>query len=192
MIVPGKELRQMISIVLHLYLKVIFEKKNTFRPIYFEICYVYNKSYAIPYSIKLQAHACSESNPLPFHWRSFRYRDMEQSFVKYGTRLHANLNLLIVFSVFFFFYLKYVGAFFFTFPFDRSCTLDFNQIHVQTAFQNMYIQCINKTCINMYSSTATQWNNIKRVSLVNVIHVHVLVQLSILFSYKYKCVNIMH
>lgn len=53
------------------------EKKNTFRPIYFEICYVYNKSYAIPYSIKLQAHACSESNPLPFHWRSFRYRDMD-------------------------------------------------------------------------------------------------------------------
>lgn len=77
MIVPGKELRQMISIVLHLYLKVIFEKKNTFRPIYFEICYVYNKSYAIPYSIKLQAHACSESNPLPFQWRSFRYRDMD-------------------------------------------------------------------------------------------------------------------
>lgn len=67
----------MISIVLHLYLKVIFEKKNTFRPIYFEICYVYNKSYAIPYSIKLQAHACSESNPLPFQWRSFRYRDMD-------------------------------------------------------------------------------------------------------------------
>lgn len=146
----------MISIVLHLYLKVIFEKKNTFRPIYFEICYVYNKSYAIPYSIKLQAHACSESNPLPFQWRSFRYRDMDSHL----SNMVRGCMQILIFWLYFqgFFLIWNMWVVFFYIPFLMLLHAGFYpNTCVDCILEHVYI---NKTCINMYSMEQYQMSEL--------------------------------